>query len=98
MSVLRGSDPRCVRSGRIVSDLNGYYDSQNIIAAPIKVNPVPTPPPDGGAAVQLAILCQTADFTGTVLSVVLHHSHNHEGGAGLRHVIQSALTRRVAVF
>jgi hypothetical protein len=45
MSMLRGSDPRCVRSGRVVSDLNGYYDSQNIIAVPIRLrnNQAPVP-------------------------------------------------------
>ena len=82
MSMLRGSDPRCVRSGRVVSDLNGYYDSQNIIAVPIKVTQQSSPCPCLVPACDL----QTPEFTGTVLSVVLHHSHNHEGGAGLRHV------------
>jgi hypothetical protein len=43
MSMLRGSDPRCVRSGRVVSDLNGYYDSQNIIAVPIKATQQSSP-------------------------------------------------------
>ena len=82
MSMLRGSDPRCVRSGRVVSDLNGYYDSQNIIAVPIKATQQSSPCPCLVPACDL----QTPEFTGTVLSVVLHHSHNHEGGAGLRHV------------
>jgi hypothetical protein len=82
MSMLRGSDPRCVRSGRVVSDLNGYYDSQNIIAVPIKATQQSSPCPCLVPACDL----QTPAFTGTVLSVVLHHSHNHEGGAGLRHV------------
>ena len=50
------TDPRDAKSGSVVSDLNGYYDSQNIVS-------VGTPP---------------------VYSVILHHSHNREGGAGLR--------------
>ena len=53
-------DPRNARNGIIVSNLNGYYDSQNIVAT--------TDP-------------KTNE---TVLSVVLHHTHNHEGGPGLR--------------
>ena len=50
------TDPRDAKAGAVVSDLNGYYDSQNIVS-------VGTPP---------------------VYSVILHHSHNREGGAGLR--------------
>eukprot|EP00756_Hemistasia_phaeocysticola_P004019 Hpha_TRINITY_DN12585_c0_g1::TRINITY_DN12585_c0_g1_i1::g.50806::m.50806 len=53
------TDARDVKAGYTVSDLNGYYDSQNIIAA---YDPV---------------------VGQTVISLVLHHSHNHEGGSGL---------------
>ncbi len=49
-------DPRDLKGGRVVSDRNGYYDSQNVVA-------VGDPP---------------------VLSVILHHSENREGGPGLR--------------
>lgn len=52
-------DSRDIKAGFSVSDLNGYYDSQNIIA--IKEPGLPN----------------------LVLSCVLHHSDNHEGGKGL---------------
>ena len=44
----------------MVSDRNGYYDSQNIVAV------------------------RGADGVSAEYSVVLHHSHNREGGPGLR--------------
>ena len=53
-------DPRDAKAGSVVSDRNGYYDSQNIVAVHDK---------ELGAA---------------VLSVVLHHSENREGGPGLQ--------------
>lgn len=52
-------DPRDLKAGHVVSDRNGYYDSQNIVAV-------------GGR-----------DGAPLVLSVVLHHSENREGGPGL---------------
>lgn len=52
-------DPRDLKAGHVVSDRNGYYDSQNIVAV-------------GGG-----------DGASPVLSVVLHHSENREGGPGL---------------
>lgn len=52
-------DPRDVKGGSTVSDLNGYYDSQNIIYAFDRTLGKP------------------------ILSCVLHHSDNHEGGVGL---------------
>ena len=53
-------DSRDAKAGFVVSDLNGYYDSQNIVAV-------------GGRGTEPL-----------VYSVVLHHTHNHEGGPGLR--------------
>lgn len=53
-------DPRDLKGGYTVSDRNGYYDSQNVVAV-------------GGRA-----------HAPLVLSVVLHHSENREGGPGLR--------------
>ena len=47
-------DPRDMKAAYVVSDENGYYDSQNIVS-----------------------------LGGGELSGVLHHSRNHEGGAGL---------------
>ena len=52
-------DPRDLKGAAVVSDRNGYYDSQNIVAV-------------GGR-----------DGAPLVLSVVLHHSENREGGPGL---------------
>ena len=52
-------DPRDMKAAYVVSDENGYYDSQNIISVFDK------------------------SLGGWVLSCVLHHSRNHEGGAGL---------------
>ena len=51
-------DPRDMKAAYVVSDDNGYYDSQNIIYVW-----------DPNAASR-------------VLSCVLHHSRNHEGGRG----------------
>lgn len=56
----RRTDPRDLKAGWTVSDRNGYYDSQNVVAV-------------GGR-----------DGRPLVLSVVLHHSENREGGPGLR--------------
>jgi hypothetical protein len=53
-------DPRDVKAGSVVSDRNGYYDSQNIVAV------------------------HDSELDATVLSVVLHHSENREGGPGLQ--------------
>ena len=54
----RQLDPRDMKSAYVVSDENGYYDSQNIINVYDK-------------------------FLGKqVLSCILHHSRNHEGGKG----------------
>lgn len=55
---VRREDPRDLKAGRVVSDRNGYYDSQNIVAV--------------------------VDDGVEVLSVVLHHSENREGGPGLQ--------------
>ena len=56
----RGSlDSRDMKAAYVVSDENGYYDSQNIISVHDKSLGVP------------------------VLSCILHHSRNHEGGEGL---------------
>ena len=52
-------DPRDMKAAYVVSDENGYYDSQNIIS----------------------VFDKSLDQW--VLSCVLHHSRNHEGGAGL---------------
>lgn len=52
-------DPRDMKTAYVVSDENGYYDSQNIIS----------------------VFDKSLDKW--VLSCVLHHSRNHEGGAGL---------------
>ena len=53
------TDPRDLKAGWMVSDRNGYYDSQNLV--------------------------ETRDERGrSVLSVILHHSENREGGPGLR--------------
>ena len=52
-------DPRDMKAAYVVSDENGYYDSQNIISVWDK------------------------SLGQWVLSCVLHHSRNHEGGAGL---------------
>ena len=52
-------DPRDMKAAYVVSDENGYYDSQNIIS----------------------VFDKSLDKW--VLSCVLHHSRNHEGGAGL---------------
>ena len=52
-------DPRDMKAAYVVSDDNGYYDSQNIINVF---------DPSVGKR---------------VLSCVLHHSRNHEGGRGL---------------
>ena len=51
-------DPRDMKGSYVVSDENGYYDSQNIIAVFDK------------------------NLGQNVLSCVLHHSRNHEGGKG----------------
>ena len=48
-----------MKAAYVVSDENGYYDSQNIISVWDK------------------------SLGQWVLSCVLHHSRNHEGGAGL---------------
>ena len=53
-------DPRDLKSGTIISERNGYYDSQNIVAATIPGRSAP------------------------ILSVMLHHSENREGGPGLQ--------------
>ena len=59
--MFRGAaDPRDMKSASVVSDENGYYDSQNIIS-----------------------LLEEAEGGVRVLSCVLHHSRNHEGGEGL---------------
>ena len=47
-----------MKASYVVSDENGYYDSQNIIAVFDK------------------------NLGQNVLSCVLHHSRNHEGGKG----------------
>ena len=52
-------DSRDMKAAYVVSDENGYYDSQNIIS----------------------VFDKRLDRW--VLSGVLHHSRNHEGGAGL---------------
>ena len=57
-------DPRDLKAGTIISERNGYYDSQNIVAATIPGRNAP------------------------ILSVVLHHSENREGGPGLQLVQQ----------
>merc|ERR1711892_483506 len=54
-----GLDPRDMKSAYVVSDENGYYDSQNIISVFDK------------------------NIGKQVLSGILHHSRNHEGGRGL---------------
>ena len=51
-------DPRDMKSAYVVSDENGYYDSQNIIRVFDK------------------------NLGQYVLSGILHHSRNHEGGKG----------------
>ena len=51
-------DPRDMKSAYVVSDENGYYDSQNIISVFDKI------------------------LGKQVLSCILHHSRNHEGGKG----------------
>ena len=51
-------DHRDMKAAYVVSDENGYYDSQNIINVYDKVNKK------------------------DVLSCILHHSRNHEGGKG----------------
>ena len=51
-------DSRDMKAAYVVSDENGYYDSQNIISVY-----------DRNIGVH-------------VLSCVLHHSRNHEGGKG----------------
>ena len=51
-------DPRDMKSAYVVSDENGYYDSQNIIRVFDK------------------------NLGQHVLSGILHHSRNHEGGKG----------------
>ncbi|CAD7941225.1 unnamed protein product [Amoebophrya sp. A25] len=55
----RSCDSRDLKAGSVVSDLNGYYDSQNIISI------------------------FDERLARSVLSCVLHHSDNREGGAGL---------------
>ena len=52
-------DSRDMKAAYVVSDENGYYDSQNIIS------------------------CQDWRLGLEVVSCILHHSRNHEGGAGL---------------
>ena len=52
-------DYRDMKAAYVVSDENGYYDSQNIISVFDK------------------------NIQKNVLSCVLHHSRNHEGGKGL---------------
>lgn len=52
-------DSRDMKAAYVVSDENGYYDSQNIIAV------------------------EDSTLGVSVLSCILHHSRNHEGGAGL---------------
>ena len=52
-------DSRDMKAAYVVSDENGYYDSQNII------------------------FCRDKSLGQDVLSCILHHSRNHEGGAGL---------------
>ena len=47
-----------MKSAYVVSDENGYYDSQNIISVFDK------------------------NFGKQILSGILHHSRNHEGGKG----------------
>ena len=54
----RHLDPRDMKSAYVVSDENGYYDSQNIINVHDKI------------------------LSKQVLSCILHHSRNHEGGKG----------------
>ena len=54
----RHLDPRDMKSAYVVSDENGYYDSQNIINVYDKI------------------------LGKQVLSCILHHSRNHEGGKG----------------
>ena len=56
-------DYRDMKSAFVVSDENGYYDSQNIISVFDK------------------------NIQQNVLSCVLHHSRNHEGGKGLYFVM-----------
>ena len=51
-------DPRDMKAAYVVSDENGYYDSQNIISVFDK------------------------NIGKQVLSGILHHSRNHEGGKG----------------
>lgn len=53
------ADCRDIKAGSVVSDENGYYDSQNII------------------------VCYDKIINKRVISCVLHHSENHEGGDGL---------------
>ena len=54
----RNLDSRDMKASYVVSDENGYYDSQNIISVFDK------------------------NIGKHVLSCVLHHSRNHEGGKG----------------
>ena len=54
----RNLDSRDMKSAYVVSDENGYYDSQNIISIYDK------------------------NLGRKVLSCILHHSRNHEGGKG----------------
>ena len=55
----RHLDPRDMKSAYVVSDENGYYDSQNIISVYDKI------------------------LGKQILSCILHHSRNHEGGKGI---------------
>ena len=60
LKMFRGAaDPRDMKAASVVSDENGYYDSQNIISV---------------LDVEEGV---------RVLSCILHHSRNHEGGKGL---------------
>ena len=54
----RSLDKRDMKAAYVVSDENGYYDSQNIISVFDK------------------------NLQMDVLTCVLHHSRNHEGGKG----------------
>ena len=56
-------DARDMKAGYVVSDENGYYDSQSIISV------------------------YDTNLQKDVLSCVLHHSRNHEGGRGLQKLI-----------
>jgi len=78
-------DVRNVHAGSVISDVGGYYDGQSIVCPQGSVRrlTVLSLLIEGNTLTQATIIPPIPPFQDAI-SLVYHHSHNHEGGPGLR--------------